>query len=160
MTSHSPEVMQMARACEPIPNAVSRRQISAFAKELLALPNTAHPAMAARILAEGLMTPRGFGAWVLTISAKLIHWRRGGDLYSAYAALLCQPKGWEVATDTVRQTVDWMLNGRDATNAASVGGFNQPEIDKLFCVYALVTDALERRTFSHIPPIAAEKDDG
>lgn len=121
--------------------AASRKDLLRLADLLRSLPATAHPAIAARVLAEGLMLPKGLNARILSWSAKIIQWRKKVGAYAAYGILLANPKGMPVATETFEQTLHWLVYGRDASNAASAGGFNQAELDKLCRVYDLACSA-------------------
>lgn len=112
-------------------NAKDCGDLILLANALNGLPATAHPAIAARVLAEGLMLPKGIGARVMTLASKIVQWRRKVDAYTAYATLLCTTHGRSIATDTFDQTVKWIVYGRDTSTKGSAGGFNQTEVDKL-----------------------------
>lgn len=112
-------------------SAKDRGDLIRLADALNELPATAHPAIASRVLAEGLMLPKGLNARILSWSAKIIQWRRKVDAYTAYATLFSAPRGLPIATDTFDQTVKWLVYGRDTTMRGSMGGFNQVELDKL-----------------------------
>jgi hypothetical protein len=122
---HTPGLLEGALS------AKDRGDLIRLADALHDLPSTAHPAIAARVLAEGLMLPKGLNARIVTWSAKLICWRRKIDRYSAYAILFVSPRGMAVATETFEQTVHWLVYGRDTSMKGSMGGFNQAELDKL-----------------------------
>ncbi len=123
-------------------SAKDRGDLLRLADALNELPPSAHPGIAARVLAEGMMLPKGIAARLMSWAVKVIQWRRKIDAYDAYSLVLVDPRCWQIATDTFDQTVKWLVYGRDTSMKGSMGGFNQDELDKLCRMYDLCTGYL------------------
>lgn len=100
-------------------------------RRFYALDLTFRPAIVARVLAEGLMVPRGWQAkWVSFIIWVRMKLRRQ-DKYTATAECMLHPAFSDVLHDTFDQTMDWIISGTDQSDIRSVGGFNQGEVNSL-----------------------------
>jgi hypothetical protein len=88
---------------------------------------------AAFVMDNELMKPKGFSAWLVWSLINAASKKRKMDRTVFYIVLCDKYKkhGLAMAIDTLNQTCDWLVNGKDTTCNKSAGGFNSEEIRKL-----------------------------
>lgn len=109
----------------PAYSARSRSDMRDLSKLLLSAPRKARPAMAANIMAEGLMLPR---QWWVRLPIWFAKKTQGIDDFEAWARVCVRAP--QVADDLIEQAADWMVNGKDAYGEG-VAGFCQREVDAI-----------------------------
>lgn len=117
-------------------NAKSRVDMAELASDLLRVPYKARPAMAANLMAEGVMLP---SQWWVRLTMRLAKWRHKTDTYGAWAIVCARAP--QIADDLIDQTAAWIRNGKDA-DGEGVGGLNQREVDTVVGMLSVLrTDA-------------------
>jgi len=115
-----------------------------FGRKVLNLPTNDKIVLTSFVVDQGLMLPRDFGSkmlWmVIRLRAKIQKLDRAG-LYCA--VLSSSDHGISFAEETIRQTVEWMINGKDRDDYRSAGGFGAGELAQL---EAAVNKLINRRT--------------
>lgn len=111
-------------------NAKVREDMRALAIDLSSVPVAAHPAVAARLMAERIMLPK---QWWLRVGIWVVKKRRHIGDYEAWAALCVRAP--ELAADVIGQTCDWIVSGKDA-DGEGVGGLNQREVNAVATMLA------------------------
>ena len=114
-----------------------------FGREILSLSIKEKIVLTSFVVDQGLMLPRDFGSklfwFIIRIRAKI----QKLDRAALYAAVLgSNDHGISFAEDTIRQTVEWMINGKDRDDSRSAGGFGAGELAKL---EAAVNKLIQRR---------------
>lgn len=106
-----------------------KKSVTRFGIEILQLPIRAKIDLTAFLVSNGLMLPKDMGSKLLWWTVKFTAKRRGKDAQSHYAFILLNHKaGHKIADMTINQTVKWMVDGKDATDPRSAGGFNDQEL--------------------------------
>jgi hypothetical protein len=123
-------------------DATNRSSMQNLREYLEDAPQSTHPALAARILADGLMISKE--RWV-RVAVRFIKWRGNLDDYQAWIHIFSQRKGLSMATDMVNQTAQWITDGEDS-GGEGVGGLNQREVDLLARMLQVVKDHQEVTT--------------
>lgn len=109
-----------------------KKSITRFGIEVLQLPIRAKIEMTAFVVSNGLMLPKDIGSKALWWAVKFAAKRRGKDAQSHYAFVLSNhTTGQKVAEVTIDQMVEWMVEGKDATDPRSAGGFNDQELSMI-----------------------------
>lgn len=99
------------------------KSIRLLADDLLGLPAAARPAVVARLMTERIMIP---SQWWVRFSVWLAKKRHGLDTFDAWALLLTRLPS--VADESIEQTAQWIVSGKDASGEG-IGGLDQKEVD-------------------------------
>jgi len=96
------------------------------------LPTELYPYLAAFVVCKELMPPKGFSAKIIWWSVCLGAWLRGVPRDNLYRATMQhEPHGPPIAYDTVLMTMNWLVNGKNAYDPKSAGGFCYDELQAL-----------------------------
>lgn len=85
-------------------------------------------AVVAGAIARGFMRPRGLAMHVLCFVARLRDRKNGGFL--AIVRALKDPRCEPLLADMWGQTLAWLVDGKDASDHRSAGGFNRNELSE------------------------------
>lgn len=114
------------------PSYSSKSDLQNYAQEIELLTDKQKIDLTAYIVAAGLMYPRGFQAKLIWSMAKLGARLHGSTPQRRYAMTLHRASvGPEFARDTIKQTCEWMIHGKDRTDIRSAGGFNADELNSI-----------------------------
>ena len=114
------------------PSFDSKSDLRAYAPRIDSLSPSQKIGLTAYVVASGLMLPRGIMpklVWKLAKIGARLHRETPQGRYEMI--LWRSSSGSEIAEDTVLQTRDWMLDGKDRTDPRSAGGFNAEELHAL-----------------------------
>lgn len=104
-----------------------KEDLKALARLLETATERQKAALCSFCLATGLMLPRGLFMKSFSFVSKLRD-REGNGHLPTYEAL-SDPRLSPILGDMWGQTLAWMLDGHDATDPASAGGWNRGELD-------------------------------
>lgn len=112
-----------------------------FAGRLNSLGDGPKAVVAAAIINQGLMKPKGFWAVTIWCAVRFGAWIRGEDRFVRFAHILARNKaGIEYADSIIAQTTQHVIYGRDTSDTKSAGGFSRLEL----AVLQKIVEAVEQ----------------
>jgi hypothetical protein len=93
-------------------------------------PSAARAALLSVVYSRGLM----IAPWWLRGLIKLVCWRHRIEPVQAWAMSLANDHKGKMADAMMDGLIEHVVNGKDKTNPASAGGFNQEELDQLLAL--------------------------